>query len=105
MRKFSGVDRNCRKLICEFFAFVEMAFGISVENPLLFGILPEMSPRFSEMNKVRVMKEDFGECEGYVIASQFRDSRWIYKLSISEDSSKPKTYDNWLPEEWLELTK
>ncbi len=57
------------------------------------------------MNKVRVIKENFGECVGYVIASQFRDGRWIYKLSISEDPSKPETYDNWLPEEWLELTK
>jgi hypothetical protein len=64
-----------------------------------------MSPRFSEMNKVRVIKEDFGECEGFVIASQFRDGRWIYKLSVSEDPTKPETYDNWLPEEWLELTR
>jgi len=64
-----------------------------------------MSPRFSEMNKVRVIKEDFGECEGYVVASQFRNGRWIYKLSISEDPRKPETYDNWLPEEWLERTK
>jgi hypothetical protein len=85
--------------------FSKMLLGISIENPSLFGILPEMSPRFSEMNKVRVVKEDFGECEGYVIASQFRDGRWIYKLSVSEDPSKPETYDNWLPEEWLELTK
>ncbi|HUA68632.1 MAG TPA: hypothetical protein VMA13_08795 [Candidatus Saccharimonadales bacterium] len=57
------------------------------------------------MNKVRVIKEGFGECEGFVIASQFRDGRWIYKLSVSEDPTKPETYDNWLPEEWLELTK
>jgi hypothetical protein len=79
--------------------------GISVENPSLFGILPEMTPRYSEMNKVRVIKEDFGECEGYIIASQFRDGRWIYKISVSEDSSKSDTFDNWLPEEWLELAK
>ncbi|HEY1719597.1 MAG TPA: hypothetical protein VGH42_15060 [Verrucomicrobiae bacterium] len=77
----------------------------SVENPSILGILLEMSPRFSEMNKVRVIKEDFGEYEGYVIASQIRDGRWIYKLSISEDPTKLETYDNWLPEEWLELTK
>ena len=87
------------------FVFVEMAFGNSIEYFSLFRILAGMSPRFSEMNKVRVIKEDFGECEGYVIASQFRDGRWIYKLSISEDPSKQETYDNWLPEEWLELTK
>jgi hypothetical protein len=83
----------------------EKAFRISVENSSLFGILPEMEPRFSEMNKVRVIKEAFGECEGYVVASQFRDGRWIYKLSISEDPTKSETYDNWLPEDWLELTK
>jgi hypothetical protein len=76
-----------------------------VENPSLFGILTEMSPRFSEMNKVRVNDRENEPYEGYVIASQFRDGRWIYKLSISEDPSKLETYDNWLPEEWLELTK
>ena len=57
------------------------------------------------MNKVRVICERLGNDEGYVIASQFRDGRWIYKISISEDPSKQETYDNWLPEEWLELTK
>jgi hypothetical protein len=84
---------------------VKLALGISVENLSLFGILSEMTPRYSEMNKVRVIKEDFGECEGYIIASQFRDGRWIYKISVSEDLGKPETYDNWLPEEWLELAK
>jgi hypothetical protein len=103
--KYEGVLRliNHQRLEPQFQA--AMAFGISVESPSLFGILPEMSPRFSEMNKVRVIKEDFRDYEGYVIASQFRDGRWIYKLSISEDPSKSETYDNWLPEEWLELAK
>jgi hypothetical protein len=64
-----------------------------------------MSPRFSEMNKVRVNDGKNAPYEGYVIASQFRDGRWIYKLSISEDPRKSETYDNWLPEEWLELVK
>jgi hypothetical protein len=82
-----------------------MASGISVENSPPFGIIPKMSPRFSEMNKVRVNDRENEPYEGYVIASQFRDGRWIYKLSISEDPSKPDTYDNWIPEEWLELTK
>jgi hypothetical protein len=40
-----------------------------------------------------------------VIASQFRDSRWVYKISISEDPRKPDTFDNWIPEEYLEKTK
>jgi len=82
-----------------------MTLGISVENPSLFGILSEMSPRFSEMNKVRVNDRENEPYEGYVIDSQFRDRRWIYKLSISEDPKKSETYDNWLPEEWLELTR
>jgi hypothetical protein len=81
------------------------AFGISIENVFHFGILPEMSPRFSEMNKVRVNDRENEPYEGYVIDSQFRDGRWIYKLSISEDPTKPETYDNWLPEEWLERAK
>ena len=76
-----------------------------VESPSVFGILTEMSSRFSEMNKVRVNDRENEPYEGYVIAYQFRNGRWIYKLSISEDPSKPETYDNWLPEEWLALTK
>ena len=64
-----------------------------------------MMPRFSEMNKVRVNCEQFGKYAGYVIASQFRDDRWIYKISISEDPSKSDTFDNWIPEESLELAK
>ena len=65
-------------------------------------------PRFSEMNKVRTIGERFGNWEGYVIGSLFKDGRWIYKLSISEDPTSPDpraTFDNWLPEEILELTK
>ena len=56
-----------------------------------------MPSRFSEMNKVRVICEQFGKYEGYVLASQFRDGRWIYKVSISEDpaSANPTdTFDN-----------
>ena len=64
-----------------------------------------MEPRFSELNKVRITNEQFGEYEGYVIASLFRDGRWIYKLSISEDPRKLDTFDNWIPEECLELTR
>jgi len=81
------------------------AWGISVEDSSLFGILLEMAPRFSEMNKVRVICEQFGDYEGYVIASQLRDGRWIYKISISEDPRKSDTFDNWIPEECLDLTK
>jgi hypothetical protein len=88
-----------------FMASLKMALGISVEDPSLFGILPEMAPRFSEMNKVRVICEQFGKYEGYVIASQFRDGRWIYKISISEDPSKSDTFDNWIPEECLEVAR
>lgn len=78
---------------------------ISTENFSLVRVLTKMSPRFSEMNKVRVNDGENESYEGYVIDSQFQDGRWIYKLSISEDPSKLETYDNWIPEEWLELTK
>jgi len=65
-------------------------------------------PKFSEMSKVRSIDKRFGDCEGYVIGSRFKEGRWIYKFSISEDprSLDPRTtFDNWLPEECLELVK
>jgi hypothetical protein len=68
-------------------------------------ILPPMEPRFSELNKVRVICDRLGNDEGYVIASQFKDGRWIYKISISEDPKSSKTFDNWIPEECLQLTR
>ena len=64
-----------------------------------------MEPRFSELNKVRVNDRENEPYEGYVIASQFKDGRWIYKLSITEDPKSTETYDNWVPEEWMTLTK
>jgi hypothetical protein len=64
-----------------------------------------MEPKFSEMNKVRITNPDFGDYEGYVIASQLRDGRWIYKLSISEDPAKRDSFDNWIPEEFLERAR
>ena len=64
-----------------------------------------MEPRFSEPNKVRVSGEGFDPYDGYVIASQFRDGRRIYKISISEDPKTWDTFDNWVPEKWLEKTK
>ena len=100
MRKISSLDGICPKRFVSF-EFYEN----DVECPSLFGILTEMSPRFSEMNKVRVNDGENAPYEGYVVDSQFRDGRWTYKLSISEDPTKSETYDNWLPEEWLELTK
>jgi hypothetical protein len=66
---------------------------------------PEMEPRFSEMNKVRVNDGKNDPYEGYVIGSQFRDGRWIYKLCISEDPRESETFDNWVPEEWLQKAK
>ena len=85
--------------------FLRIALGIFVEDPPLFGILTEMAPRFSELNKVRVISEQLGKYEGYVISSRFLKGRWIYKISISEDPSKPDTFDNWIPEECLELAR
>lgn len=71
-----------------------------------FGILAEVNaPRFSEMNKVRVTGKTAEPYAGYVSASQFKDGRWIYKLSITDEDRPGETYDNWVPEEWCELTK
>jgi hypothetical protein len=64
-----------------------------------------MSPRFSELNKVQVTPPSAERWEGYVIASQFREGRWIYKLSMTEDPSKSESFDCWFPEEWLEPIK
>ena len=66
---------------------------------------PEMEPKFSEMNKVRVTDGENEPYEGYVIDSLFRDGRWLYKLSISENPKTSDTSDNWAPEEWLQKVK
>ena len=62
-------------------------------------------PRFAELNKVRVNDTKNEPYEGYVIKTLFKDGRWIYKISISDDPSKTETWDNWAPEEWLERIK
>ena len=62
-------------------------------------------PRFSELNKVRVNDTENEPYEGYVIKTLFKDGRWIYKISISDDPSKTETWDNWVPEEWMEQIK
>ena len=64
-----------------------------------------MEPRFSEMSKVRVTDGENKPYEGYAIASQFRDGRWLYKISISEDPRTSDTYDNWVPENWIQKAK
>jgi len=64
-----------------------------------------MEPRFSEMNKVSVNDGKNEPYVGYVIKSLFKDGRWIYKISISEDPRKTETWDNWAPEKWMTLTK
>jgi hypothetical protein len=54
------------------------------------------------MNKVRVNHPEAGNWDGYVIASMFREGQWIYKVSLTE--SKTETFDNWVPEDWMEKT-
>jgi hypothetical protein len=61
-----------------------------------------MEPEFPELTKVRITRPQFGDYEGYVIASLFRDARWLYKISISEDPTKLDSFDNWIPEADLE---
>ena len=62
-------------------------------------------PRFTELNKVLVNDGKNEPYEGYVIKTLFKDARWIYKISISDDPRKLETWDNWAPEKWLTLTK
>jgi hypothetical protein len=64
-----------------------------------------VTPRFSELNKVRVNSGKHEPYDGYVVASRFKDGRWIYQISISDDPRKTETWDNWTPEEWLTLMK
>ena len=64
-----------------------------------------MEPLFAELNKVRVNDGKNPPYEGYVIKTMFKDGRWIYKISISDDPRKTDTWDNWAPENWLERIK
>jgi hypothetical protein len=61
-----------------------------------------MSPRFSELTKVRVLDADVS-LEGFVVSMEFRDGRWIYKVSHPNPDAPRETYDLWHPESALEL--
>ena len=63
-----------------------------------------VSPKFSEMTKVRVRYPN-GPQVGYVVASQEKDGRWIYKVSHRDEDNPDRSWDNWAPEEWLEEVK
>jgi len=67
LRPSSVGDGNCIRIS----AAAETDPAICIEDASLFRILTGMAPRFSEMNKVRVNCEKFGNFEGYVIALQF----------------------------------
>ena len=60
-----------------------------------------MSPKFDEMAKVLV-KYESGPLEGYVIGSELKDGRWIYKISHPDPDEPEDSFDNWMPEEALE---
>ena len=57
-----------------------------------------MEPPFGELTKVRVTTEELEPWEGYVIASLFKDGRWIFKVSLPDGDT---TFDNWYPVDWL----
>jgi hypothetical protein len=60
-------------------------------------------PKFTEMMQLRATFPDLPDSSiGFVIDTLFRDGRWLYKLSFADPDFKGATYDNWLPEEWLE---
>lgn len=54
------------------------------------------------MSKVKVICKEYGEYQGFVVASIFREGRWLYKVSLSEDRKSDDTFDNWIPENCLE---
>ena len=57
-----------------------------------------MEPPFAEMTKVRVTNPEAGDWEGYVIASLFKDGRWLIKVSLPDGQ---ETFDNGYPSDWL----
>jgi hypothetical protein len=56
------------------------------------------------MAKVRVRHKS-EPMEGYVVAIQEKDGRWIYKISHPDQDDLEESWDNWVPEEWLEEVK
>ena len=50
------------------------------------------------MTKVRVTNPEAGDWEGYVIASLFKDGRWLIKVSLPDGQ---ETFDDWYPSDWL----
>ena len=63
-----------------------------------------MTPKFGEMAKVRVRYES-GTQEGYIVAVKEQDGRCIYKISHQDEDDTDESWDNWVPEEWLERAK
>jgi len=53
------------------------------------------------MAKVRVRYEN-GSQEGYVVAIKQQEGRCLYKVSHPDQEDSAETWDNWVPEEWLE---
>ncbi len=62
----------------------------------------ESEPKFDEMAKVRVNYET-EPMEGFVVDRQFKEGRWIYKISHPEPENPADSFDNWMSEENLEL--
>ena len=64
------------------------------------------TPKFSEMQKVRTCVPVYdSQMVGYVIANKFHEGRWIYKISLPNPDEKDAMYDNWVPEDHLEIAK
>jgi hypothetical protein len=63
-----------------------------------------VTPKFNEMAKVRVRYEN-GPQEGYVVAMKEQDGRWLYKVSHPDQDDTAETWDNWVPEDWLEKAR
>lgn len=64
-----------------------------------------MEPGFAELSRVCVIDPDQPPAEGYVVARQFRDGEWLYKVSIEDSGAPTGTFDNWYRENALSEVK
>lgn len=60
-------------------------------------------PKFQELDQVKATFPEGLSADGYVIGSLLKEGRWLYKVSCADPDAAGESFDNWIPEEWLEL--
>ena len=68
------------------------------------GNISPVTPKFSEMTKVLV-RYDSGPQEGYVVGIREMEGNQIYNIAHWDQDVPDPSWDNWVPEEWLEAVK